>query len=62
MIEIKSNSNGTITVGIEYLVSLVAELNFYRGQVSALANILECTDIPKPNIISILKEMNRVKW
>lgn len=61
MIEI-TNNNGTITVGIDYLMSLVAELNFYRGQTSALANILESVDIPRQNIIDILKGVNNVRW
>lgn len=52
-------NNGQVIVGIDYLESLIAELYYRRGIMSALANILEVTPVPDKNIIKILRSVER---
>lgn len=55
MIEGRFSNTGTITIGIDYFESIIAELNQRRAVMSALANILDCTPIPDKNIKEILR-------
>lgn len=50
-----SSTDGTVTIGIDYFVSILEELNERRATMSALANILDCTVIPDKNIKQILR-------
>lgn len=58
MIEIK-DTTGTVTIGVEYFESIIAELNQRRATMSALANILECTTVTSKSIINILRKEYR---
>lgn len=59
MIEIKNNSYGMITIGIDYYENLIADNYSMRATIDSLASILEVVNIPRKNIIKILREASK---